>query len=277
MPTPVVALTIAGVDSSGGAGLHADIRTFAALGVHGASAVAALTAQSTRGIDAVHLVDPPFVAAQATSVLDDLDVRATKTGFLGSAGTVEAVGRLAAAGRLPNLVVDPVLVRSDGRPMFPSEVDAAYAEHLLAPARVLTPNRVEAGVLVGRELRSVPDMASAACELSRRGPDVVVVTGGRAGDEGGRSIDVVAAAGAVVAELTAARVRTGNDHGSGCTLSAAIAARLALGDDPVDAIRSAKAFVHAGLEGAAGWRIGAGHGPLDQMGWTAGVTGGIDQ
>ena len=274
MPTPVVALTIAGTDSAGGAGLHADVRTFAAFGVHGASAVAAVTAQSTLGIDAVHLVPAPFVVAQIESVIADLDVKATKTGFLGSVETIGAVAEVAAAGRLPGLVVDPVLARADGSRMFDVAVERACLEQLLPSAVVVTPNRVEAGLLLGRELRTVADMERAAVDLARLGPGLVVVKGGDAEDEGDESVDVVAGPDGVVTHLALPRVRTANDHGSGCSFAAATAASLALGADPVDAVRAAKTYVHAALSGAVDWRLGAGHGPLDQLGWTATSTEG---
>lgn len=267
MPTPVVALTIAGTDSAGGAGLHADLRTFAAFGVHGASAIAALTAQNTLGIEAVHLVPPEFVVAQVSAVLADLDVRAVKTGFLGSAGTVTALGSLAAAGALPALVVDPVLARADGQRMFDAAVERAYLDGLLAAAVVATPNRVEAGILLGRELRTVADMEQAAVELAGMGPDLVVVKGGDADDEGDDAVDVVATPAGTIEHLVLPRVETGNDHGSGCSFAAATTARLASGDEPRDAVRAAKRFVHAALAGSARWRLGAGHGPLDQLGW----------
>jgi hydroxymethylpyrimidine/phosphomethylpyrimidine kinase len=267
VPTPPVALTIAGVDSAGGAGVHADLRTFAAMGVHGATVVAALTAQSTTAVEAVHLVPPEFVAAQLDAVLGDLDVRATKTGFLASADTVHVVADAAAGGRFRNLVVDPVLVSADGRRLFPADVEAAYVERLLRHARVITPNRVEAGILVGRTLRSVDDMATAAEELLGMGVEAVVVKGGDAEDEGDQAVDVVATA-LGIEHLTLARIPTGNDHGSGCSFAAAVTARLARGDDLLAAIRAAKAFVHAGLEGAADWRLGAGHGPIDAFGWS---------
>lgn len=266
MPTPPVALTIAGVDSAGGAGVHADLRTFAALGVHGATVVAALTAQSTTATLAVHLVPPDFVGAQLDAVLGDLDVRATKTGFLASAETVGVVADAAGAARFRNLVVDPVLVSAAGERLFPAEVEAAYAERLLRHARVVTPNRVEAGILVGRSLRTVDDMATAAEELLGLGVEAVVVKGGDADDEGDDAIDVLATA-AGVEHLVLPRVPTGNDHGSGCSFAAAVTARLARGDELVDAVRAAKAFVHAGLQGAADWRLGAGHGPIDAFGW----------
>lgn len=266
MRTPLVAMTIAGIDSAGGAGVHADLRTFGALGVHGTTAVAALTAQSTRGIDGVHLVPADFVVSQIESVLGDLDVRAVKTGFLGTVAVVEAVGRIAAEGRLGHLVVDPVLVRSDGSRLFEPEVEDAYRAHLLPYATVSTPNRVEAGLLTGTEVSTVADMERAATSLASTGPALVVVKGGDAVDEVTQSIDVVSARGSTD-RLSMPMVDTANDHGSGCTFAAATAARLALGDEPIDAVRVAKAFVHRALEGASSWRLGSGHGPLDQFDW----------
>lgn len=266
MPTPLVALTIAGTDSAGGAGVHADLRAFAAMGVHAATVVAALTAQSTRGIDAVHVVPSAFVTAQLEAVLGDLDVRATKTGFLASAETVGVVADAAGSGRLPNLVVDPVLVGAAGRRLFDEEVEAAYVTRLLPLAKVITPNRVEAGLLVGRPLRTLADMEGAAVELLGLGVEAVVVKGGDADDEGDRSVDVLATAGGVE-RLDLPRVDTANDHGSGCSFSAATAARLALGDDVRGAVGAAKVFVHRGLVGARDWRLGAGHGPIDAFGW----------
>jgi hydroxymethylpyrimidine/phosphomethylpyrimidine kinase len=266
VPTPTVALTIAGVDSAGGAGVHADLRAFAALGVHGATVVAALTAQSTDAIHAVHVVPADFVAAQLDAVLGDLDVRAVKTGFLASPDTVEVVADAAVAGRLRDLVVDPVLVRSDGEPLFAPSVRLAYLERLLPAARVITPNRVEAGLLVGRPLPTLADMEAAAAELLDLGVEAVVVKGGDAEDEGDRSVDVLATVHGVE-RLVLPRVDTANDHGSGCSFAAATAARLALGDDVATAVRAAKAFVHRGLLGARGWRLGAGHGPIDAFGW----------
>ena len=268
MPTPLVALTVAGVDSAGGAGVHADLRAFAAHGLHGATAVAALTAQSTRAVEAVHVVPPEFVAAQLDAVLGDLDVRAAKTGFLGSAATVDVVARVAEADRLANLVVDPVLVASTGAALFPPEVQDALVQRLLPQARVITPNRTEAGLLVGRALPTLADMEAAAIELLDLGCEAVVVKGGDAEDEGDRAVDVVAVAGRVE-QLALPRVDTRNDHGSGCSFAAATAARLALGDEVLAAVRAAKAFVHRGLLGARDWRLGAGHGPIDAFGWDA--------
>ncbi len=247
--------------------MYADLRTFAALGVHGTSAVAALTAQNTRGIDAVHLVPAEFVIAQVESVLTDLDVRAVKTGFLGSVAVVEAIGALARSGRLRDLVVDPVLVSADGTPMFAPDIEDAYRSHLLPHATVLTPNRVEAGLLLGCEVRTIADMSDAAVRLATLGPRVVVVKGGDAVDETSDSVDAVAVASGEKEMLSLSMVATANDHGSGCSFAAATAARLALGDTPIDAVRAAKSFVHTALAGSADWRLGAGHGPLDHFGW----------
>lgn len=260
-------MTVAGTDSAGGAGVHADLRTFAAFGLHGATAVAALTAQNTQGIERVHLVPPDFVVAQVESVVADLDVRAAKTGFLGDATVIAALGELGADRRLGGLVVDPVLVRADGSPMFGPEVGEAYRADLAPVADVLTPNRVEAGLLVGSTVATVADMERAAVALLDLGARVVVVKGGDAVDEGEEAVDVVASRDGTVERLALPMVETANDHGSGCSFAAATAARLALGDDPLSAVRAAKRFVHHALRGAAGWRLGAGHGPLDQLGW----------
>lgn len=265
MPTPVAVLTIAGTDSAGGAGVHADLRAFLALGLHGASAIAALTAQSTVGIDAVHVVPTDFVVAQVRSVVGDLRIQAVKTGFLASASTVTAVGALASAGELPSLVVDPVLVRADGAPLFAAEVAAAYLVDLLPHALVATPNRAEAALLLGRSLLTIDDMAEAAVALAELGPSLVVVKGGDGGDEGDRAVDVVATADGVVEHLEMPHVATANDHGAGCSFAAVVAGRLAMGAEPPEAVRDAKAFVHAGLTSAAGWRLGSGHGPIDAL------------
>jgi len=265
--TPRVALTIAGSDSSGGAGVQADLRTFSAHGLHGASAFAALTAQNTLGVQGVHFVPVEFVAAQVISVLDDLDVRAVKMGMLATADIVRCVAEIATARGLPNLVVDPVMVASSGARLLDHDAEKAYIEDLIPCARVVTPNCVEAGVLCGRELRTVTDMADAARELGRLGPVAVVVKGGDL-DESDESVDIVMIDG-TIHELRAPRVNTGNDHGTGCSFASATAARLALGDDLLTALQHAKSFVHRGLTGAAAWRLGAGHGPIDHFGWNA--------
>ena len=273
--TPRIALTIAGSDSGGGAGLQADLRTFAAHGVHGCCAVTAVTAQHTAAVLGVVAIDPSFVVDQIEAVRADLAPQAVKTGMLATPATVAAVAELAAAGALVNLVVDPVLVSSSGHALMGEGGVRSYRELLLPHAAVATPNLREAAVLTGRPLRALAStsaMVEAAEEIRSLGTSLVVVKGGhfaRAGGDGGRSPDVVAGPSGTVI-LEADRVATVNDHGTGCSLSAAVAANLALGRDPEAAVRAAKAFVHRALTGASGWRLGAGHGPIDHLGWSGG-------
>ena len=265
--TPPVAMTIAGSDSSGGAGIQADLRTFAAHGVHGTSAIAALTAQNTVGVQGVHGVPADFVVAQIESIVADADVGAVKTGMLGTAATVVAVADV--ADRLRNLVVDPVMVASTGARLLDAGAERAYRERLLPLATLITPNVEEAEVLLGDRLPDRDAVVDAAGALARTGPSVLI-TGG---DGGAQSVlDVMAIHTAdhiVVSVAEAPRVDTANDHGSGCSLSSSIAARLARGERLEDAIAGARAFVHRGLRGGAGWRLGAGHGPIDHLGWNA--------
>ncbi len=265
---PVVALTIAGSDSGGGAGVQADLKTFAALGVFGTSALTALTAQNTRGVRGVLPVPPEFVVAQVQAVLDDLPVRAVKTGMLATAGVVEAVAELAAAGRLPHLVVDPVMVASSGDRLLESAAERAYVTRLLPVARVVTPNLLEAQVLLGGEIRSLSEQVEAARALGALGPEVVVVKGGHpvAGTEH-EAVDVVWDGGRTY-ELRAPRVATANNHGTGCTFASAVAAGLAQGLPAADALHAAKAYVGRVVAGGADWQLGGGHGPLDHFGWT---------
>lgn len=263
-----MALTVAGSDSGAGAGVQADLKTFAAHGVFGVSVVTAVTAQNTRDVLGVERVDPAFVDLQLEAVLGDLPVAAVKTGMLASSATVAAVARWAAAGRLPNLVVDPVLVASTGRPLLDDGAPRAFLEQLVPHARVVTPNLEEASLLTGIEIDGVDAMAEAARRIADRGPAVVVVKGGHLA--GGRAPDVVLCGGRL-SVLEEDRVDTANDHGTGCTLSAAVAARLAHGETPMEAVAAAKRYVTEALRGAAGWRLGSGHGPLDHFGWGASV------
>lgn len=267
MTTPRTVLTIAGSDASGGAGLQADLRTFAAHRVHGATAVTALTAQNTVGVQGIHAVPAPFVRQQVRSVVDDLEVAAVKTGMLASAETVATVADLAGAGLLPNLVVDPVMVSSTGARLLDEGAEVAYRHTLIPHARVATPNRAEAGVLVGRVLHDLDDVVEAAQELAAGGPELVVVTGGDPTGREDQSVDVVVGGGHVALHRSE-RIRTVNDHGTGCSFAAAVAARLAQGDEPSAAVDHARAFVRRGLAGAADWRLGAGHGPIDHLGWS---------
>jgi hydroxymethylpyrimidine/phosphomethylpyrimidine kinase len=264
--TPPVALTIAGSDSGGGAGLQADLRAFAAIGAFGASVVTAITAQNTVGVTDVHVVPTATIEAQLDAVLGDLPPAAVKTGMLATAELVGLVAERAAAGALPRLVVDPVLVSATGARLLEEDAVAVYRDRLLPHALVVTPNLVEAGVLVGRELASLADAREAAHELATTGARVVVVKGGHLPH--GDATDVVVVDGEVH-ELTAPRTSTGNTHGTGCTFASATAAGLALGLDPLDAVARAKAYVTACIVGSAGWQLGAGTGPLDHLGHTA--------
>jgi hydroxymethylpyrimidine/phosphomethylpyrimidine kinase len=261
---PPVALTIAGSDSGGGAGIQADLKTFAALGVFGTSVLTAVTAQNTTAVLGVRMLEPDFVDLQIEAVLGDLPVAAVKTGMLATAATVAVVARRAAAGDLPHLVVDPVMVTSTGTPLLDDEGVTAYLELLLPHAAVCTPNMREASLLTSMAVTDVTDMEVAARRLAEHGVPVVVVKGGHL--DGDAAPDVVLADG-VLTVLEGPRVASANDHGTGCSLSAAIAARLASGAETLDAIREAKAFVARAIEGAASWTLGAGHGPLDHFGW----------
>ncbi|MFB9235639.1 bifunctional hydroxymethylpyrimidine kinase/phosphomethylpyrimidine kinase [Plantactinospora siamensis] len=267
---PPVALTIAGSDSGGGAGIQADLKTFAALGVFGASAVTALTAQNTAAVRGVHPTPAPFVLAQVEAVLDDLPVAAVKTGMLATAEIVRTVAGLAAAGRLPRLVVDPVMVSSSGHRLLEPDAERRYVEELLPHAQVLTPNLREAEVLLGRRIGTLAEQRAAAADLAALGPATVVVKGGHSvSDTPGEAVDVLWHRGAA-RELRSRRVEGGNNHGSGCSFASAIAALLARGRPVEAAVTEAKAYIWTAIRGAAGWSLGAGHGPLDHFGWASG-------
>ena len=261
-------MTIAGSDSGGGACVQADMRTFTSYGVFGTCAITALTAQNTTAVLGVMPVPADFVVQQVEAVLADLDVRAVKTGMLATAETVAAVAGLAAAGRLPQLVIDPVMVSSSGSRLLEEAAERAYIEGLLPHAAVLTPNLSEAQVLLGTTIGTLAEQQEAARALGALGPQVVVVKGGHAvADATADAVDVVWDGGELW-ELRAPRVETENNHGTGCTFAAATAAALAQGRPVDEALRAAKAFVHRAIVGAADWQLGAGHGPLDQAGWT---------
>jgi hydroxymethylpyrimidine/phosphomethylpyrimidine kinase len=260
---PPVALTIGGSDSGGCYGVQADLRTFAALGVHGAVAFTLLTAQNTTVLRSAHPVPVDFVVAQIEAVLDDLEVAATKTGMLGRLEIVEAVAILAEAGRLPNLVVDPVLVGHHSQAIFGEDVVEAYRARLLPLAVATTPNLPEAALLTG-----AGDAHEAAEALGRRlAGTVVVVTGGREASAADAEI-VDALWTGQPGELRGERVTTANVAGSGDAFSAAVTAGLAHGRPVVEAVQQAKRFVTDAMRGGAGWALGRGPGPLDHLGWS---------
>ena len=278
---PPVVLTIAGSDSGSGAGIQADVKTMAALGVFATTAVTAVTAQNTAEVRDVHYVPEGIVAAQIDAVLDDFQVAAAKTGLLGTAGVVGTVGRLAASGALPRLVVDPVMVASTGRILLGDRCIEAYREYLVPNALLVTPNLWEAALLGGMPaaaLHGVSTMVEAARRIHRLGPTWVLVKGGHlpgvepgsAGSAPHHVADVLFD-GRDAIVVDGPRVETGNTHGTGCSLSAAIAAQLAHGADVPTAVSRAKVFVHDAILGGATWSLGRGHGPLDHLGWSRGA------
>jgi len=258
-----IALTIAGSDSSGGAGIQADLKTFSALGVYGASVLTALTAQNTRGVDDVLAVPPAFVKAQLESVLSDLTVGAAKTGMLANAGVILAVAEALEDHPDIPLVCDPVMVATSGDVLLEPDAIGALKGRLIPRALVLTPNIPEAARLLDRpEARDLDEMAAQAEALRTLGCGAVLLKGGHG--SGGTAVDILAHAGGVV-PLEAPRIQTANTHGTGCTLSAAVAALLATGEPLEQAVRHAKTYVWRALEAGANHRIGRGSGPVDHL------------
>lgn len=253
MSPPPVALTIAGSDPSGSSGLQADLPTFAAIGVHGTSAITVVTAQDTTGVKAFHELDSALVLAQIDNLVDDLPPAASKTGLLRDASVVDAVATRAAAGLLGGLVVDPVLVDSTGKPIVDDRAIVAYRS-LAQGAAVLTPNRWEAELLGGTAFGDAPsdDLAAALLAL---GSDVVVVTGGR-GDADDVVDHVITTTG--ISVLESRRVGTAPIRGTGCTFSAALTAFLARGEEPAAAPAAAHAFVQQQLLHLDALQLGAG-------------------
>jgi hydroxymethylpyrimidine/phosphomethylpyrimidine kinase len=251
------ALTIAGSDSGGGAGIQADLKTFAAHGVYGTCAITALTAQNTRGVLGVHVVPAEFVTLQVEAVASDIGCDAVKTGMLATSAIVEAVAAAIAALELPNLVVDPVMVAKGGDRLLDEDAVHAIKRTLLSQARVVTPNILEAEVLAGITIQSWDDMRKAAQAILKLGPRAVIVKGGHL--PGPESIDLVVDAQREWA-LRAARLSVRYTHGTGCTFAAAVAARLALGDALDEATRRAKEYVTGAMR--HGIAVGHGHQPL---------------
>jgi len=290
---PPVVLTIAGSDSGGGAGIQADLKTFAAMGAYGTSVITAITAQNTRGVTAIHPVPVDVVAAQLDAVLDDFEVAAVKVGMIGERAVAELIrervaqlgrgrvselgpGRVAELGRgrvaelgegrvaerdrgrgarVVNLVVDPVLVATSGARLAAA---ASVAPLLTYAASILTPNRPEAAALSGSPVQTAADMVSAAVRLADGGARAVVVTGSEL------AVDVLRHDGETTL-LRGEPVDTRNNHGSGCTFSSALAVRLAFGDSVPAAVAAAKKYVTTALRGGRDWRLGAGPGPLNHF------------
>jgi hydroxymethylpyrimidine/phosphomethylpyrimidine kinase len=266
---PITALSIAGSDSGGGAGIQADIRSFNAFEVHATTAVTAITAQNTVGVNSVYEIPTDMVEAQIRAVITDFEVKATKTGMLALASTVERVAQLASDGLLPHLVVDPVLVSTSGHVLMQDGGVRAYQESLIPLAEVVTPNLFEAAILCNvdvRDVASLDDVMVLAETIKAMGPQYVLIKGGHFVSVTSHAPDVLLGAeGHVV--FDGARVDTNNDHGTGCSLSSAIAAGLGLDRSVLDATRDAKSFVLSALQGASQWHLGRGRGPIDHLGW----------
>jgi len=255
------AMTIAGSDSGGGAGIQADLKTFAAMGVFGTSAITAVTAQNTRAVTAVVELDPQFVAAQIDAVVSDIGIDAAKTGMLSNAPIIEVVAAKVREHRIDRLVVDPVMIAKSGAALLRPEAVEALRKVLLPLALVTTPNLPEASALSGRPVRTIAEMEEAARAIQGLGPQHVVIKGGHI--EGSDDAVDLFFDGRSIRPLSAPRVATKNTHGTGCVFSAAIAAGLAQGLEVFRAVEQAKRVVTAAIEG--GLSLGAGHGPANPL------------
>jgi hydroxymethylpyrimidine/phosphomethylpyrimidine kinase len=255
-----IALTIAGSDSSGGAGIQADLKTFAAFGVYGASVITALTAQNTTGVSAIHQVPQGFVTAQIDAVFSDLDVKAVKIGMAAQLATIDAIVAGLTRWSPRHIVLDPVMVATSGDRLLATEAIAALRTKLVPRASLITPNLPEAAALLNEAVA----MNEAAIEdqgrrLLAMGCPAVLIKGGHG--QGNESIDYLVTGNGVVT-LAAPRIATQNTHGTGCSLSSAIAAGLAKGEDLETAVRHAKAWVSAAIAAADRISVGRGHGPI---------------
>jgi hydroxymethylpyrimidine/phosphomethylpyrimidine kinase len=255
------ALTIAGSDSGGGAGIQADLKTFMAFGVHGMSAITALTAQNSVGVQGIFDVSPEFVREQIRSVMSDIGVDAAKTGMLSNAGIVRTVAEAVREFRIPNLVVDPVMVAKSGDSLLAPEARKALCEELLPLAAVITPNVFEAEAILGRRIEDLEDMKKAARELKNIGCRWVVVKGGRLDIES-QAVDVMCD-GKELLLFRSPRYDSTFTHGSGCTFASAVTAGLAKGRTPPEAVRRAKEYVTEAIR--KGFPTGSGHGPANHL------------
>lgn len=255
-----IALTIAGSDSSGGAGIQADLKTFSALGVYGASVVTALTAQNTRGVTAIHDVPDDFIAAQMDAVFTDLDVKAVKIGMLSRPGAIRAVADGLARHRARPVVLDPVMIAASGARLLSDDSLADLKTRLIPSADLITPNLPEAAALLGTAMaRDEDDMRRQGEALLALGARAVLMKGGHG--EGPESIDLLVTPDGFT-RYSAPRHATRNTHGTGCTLSSAVAAGLASGLDLMESVQQAKAYITGAIAAADALEVGSGHGPV---------------
>jgi hydroxymethylpyrimidine/phosphomethylpyrimidine kinase len=255
-----IALTIAGSDSSGGAGIQADLKTFAAFGIYGASVVTALTAQNTKGVTGIHQVPADFVTAQIDAVFGDLDVKAVKIGMVSERAVIEAIAAGLQRWSPKHVVLDPVMVATSGDRLLAPDAIEALRTKLIPRAVLITPNLPEAAALLDEQIAaSESQIESQGKRLLAMGASAVLIKGGHG--KGVESIDYLIREAGVVA-LAAPRIATKNTHGTGCSLSSAIAAGLAKGDDLEAAVRHAKSWVTAAIAAADRLSVGQGHGPI---------------
>jgi hydroxymethylpyrimidine/phosphomethylpyrimidine kinase len=254
-------LTIAGSDSGGGAGIQADLKTFSAIGCYGMSVITALTAQNTRGVIGIHAVPPAFAVQQIEAVFSDIGADAVKIGMLYSAALIEAVAEALKKHDARKIVLDPVMVAQSGDKLLQDNAVDAIKAHLMPLADVVTPNIPEASVLTGRLLKNWKDAEKAAKILAQHGSRSILIKGGHGAES--KSTDLLF----LVHEnrfirLAAERIETRNNHGTGCTLSSAIAGYLAKGNDIEAAVKKAKTFMNRAIAAGAQYQIGHGHGPV---------------
>ena len=254
-------LTIAGSDSGGGAGIQADLKTFAALGCYGMSAITALTAQNTVGVQGIHAVPPAFLKSQLQSVIEDIGVDAVKIGMLHEPGVVEVVAWALEHYQLQRVVLDPVMVATSGDRLIADATVQVLVDRLFPLATVITPNLDEASLLLNRPIAAVGELSAAAQALLSQGAQAVLLKGGHL--PGDQVVDLLAQPGRANVVLASRRMASRNTHGTGCTLSSAIAAHLALGDPLERAVRAARDYILGAIQAGAGVQVGQGHGPLN--------------
>ncbi|HQQ69047.1 MAG TPA: bifunctional hydroxymethylpyrimidine kinase/phosphomethylpyrimidine kinase [Alicycliphilus sp.] len=257
-------LSIAGSDSGGGAGIQADLKTFSALGCYGMTAITAITAQNTQGVRAIHGVPTDILRAQIDAVVEDIGVDAVKIGMLHAPEVVQVVADAIRRHDLPNVVLDPVMVATSGDRLIAEETVGQLVRELFPLAQLVTPNLDEAGWLLGRSIALEDELDAAADALLALGARAVLLKGGHLPGE--RVVDVLALPGGAHHHLASQRIATRNGHGTGCTLSSAIAAHLALGQPLVPAVQSARRYILGAIAAGAQVRTGHGHGPLNH-GW----------
>ncbi len=254
-------LTIAGSDSGGGAGIQADLKTFSAIGCYGMSVITALTAQNTRGVTGIHAVPPAFAVEQIDAVLSDIGADAVKIGMLYSAELIEAVAAALKKHSAQKIVLDPVMVAQSGDKLLQDDAVEAIKAYLMPLAEVVTPNLPEVAVLTGQALKNREDIEGAAKILATHGSRSILIKGGHGDDNQSTDLLYLAHENRLL-RLAAKRIITRNNHGTGCTLSSAIASYLAQGHDIETAVRKAKEFMNHAIAAGAAYKIGHGHGPV---------------